>query len=308
MRTRFWISNLSAQVTSLIISWALVTYVFDGATPYIKPDFQNSIVQAPFKLGLLADSAAARGKATLGLIPRFDNIADQNNQKNSGSSGFIFPTQEPEAPDNRPNIPIGNREQINPTSIPTSYPTQSIPDYEKTPEPTDVFEIPWPKDPIFPTEAPVTKPPVYPTTPSYPTSIPTQARINPTAIPNMNASEFEKEIIRLINVKRSNMGLRSLSADNALSQAAREWSSTVNSTKKCGHESGGISKTVERAKKYGYRGSVYGETVGCLHTSANAAVEDWFKSPAHKEILTHSGSNKIGAGTSGVYHTVIVGY
>jgi uncharacterized protein YkwD len=106
----------------------------------------------------------------------------------------------------------------------------------------------------------------------------------------------------LINVERTKRGLRAVSRDGDLGQAARRHARDMVRRGFFSHVSPGGSTLGDRLRSAGYgrghgwrAGEALGWGTGSLSTP-NALVDEWLDSPPHRHILLDSGYRELGVG------------
>jgi uncharacterized protein YkwD len=106
----------------------------------------------------------------------------------------------------------------------------------------------------------------------------------------------------LVNAERSKRGLRPVSRDGDLGQAARKHARDMVRRGYFSHVSPGGSTLGDRLRSAGYgtgqdwhAGEALGWGTGSLATP-NALVDEWLNSPAHRRILLDSGYREMGVG------------
>jgi uncharacterized protein YkwD len=106
----------------------------------------------------------------------------------------------------------------------------------------------------------------------------------------------EQETINIINQRRGTLGLVSLRTDMSLSLAGRRHSSDIGPLGLCQHEGTDGSSPWDRAAQAGYGGFAMGEVVACNYPTPLAAVDGWWASPGHRDILVDPNARDIGCG------------
>jgi uncharacterized protein YkwD len=106
----------------------------------------------------------------------------------------------------------------------------------------------------------------------------------------------------LVNAERTKRGLRPLTRDGDLGQAARRHSSDMVHRGFFSHVSPGGSTLGDRLRAAGFgrnqgwrAGEALGWGTGSLATP-NALVDEWLASPSHRHILLDSGFRELGVG------------
>jgi uncharacterized protein YkwD len=108
----------------------------------------------------------------------------------------------------------------------------------------------------------------------------------------------------LVNAERSKRGLRAVSRDADLGQAARKHARDMVRRGYFSHVSPGGSTLGDRLRSAGYgrgqgwrAGEALGWGTGSLATP-NALVDEWLDSPPHRRILLDSGFRELGVGVA----------
>lgn len=265
-----------AQILALITSQALVLYVFIGSTPLVNPSFTYALIQLPNNLALTVRSSMNK------ISAGGSKTTDRDSQV------VIFPSPLPTGSiiniirrENMPSLPPENTALPSPN---TSLTQSMLP-------PTSILIPPDDSGEIVPTETP------EPTIQSKPT-LPPRPTLPP---PSGNLSRLEQEVVNIINQKRQAVGLRTLSVNSQLTTAARRISAdnaAKASMTQCSHQGSDGSTFQTRARDAGFRGTPYGETIGCQHPSPQSIVDAWWASSHHRFILTNPTVTLIGVGWS----------
>jgi uncharacterized protein YkwD len=118
------------------------------------------------------------------------------------------------------------------------------------------------------------------------------------------ASEAADAIACLINVERTKRGMRAVTRDADLGQAARRHSADMVRHGFFSHVGSGGTTLGDRLRAAGYgrnagwhAGEALGWGTGSLATP-NAVVDEWLDSPAHRHILLDSGYRELGVGVT----------
>ena len=122
-----------------------------------------------------------------------------------------------------------------------------------------------------------TLPTPTPTTPSGPAPSPT-----PSPTP---ASDYETQVVQLINQQRAANGLPPLNIDSRLVQAARRHSQDMATHDFFSHIGSDGSTPGQRIRDAGYSFVSAGETIAGGYPSPSSVVQGWMNSPKHREIL-----------------------
>jgi len=122
-----------------------------------------------------------------------------------------------------------------------------------------------------------TLPTATPTTPSGPAPSPT-----PSPTP---ASDYETQVVQLINQERAAQGLPPLNIDSRLVQAARRHSQDMATNNFFSHYGSDGSSPGQRIREAGYNYVSAGETIAGGYPSPSSVVQGWMNSPPHRAIL-----------------------
>ncbi len=107
---------------------------------------------------------------------------------------------------------------------------------------------------------------------------------------------FEKEVIRLTNLKRTANGLKPLTANTLLSKTARYKSWDMHDKKYFSHQSPTYGSPFEMMKKFGISYRTAGENIAMGQSTPAKVVEAWWNSPGHKANMMNSAFTEIGVG------------
>ena len=118
-------------------------------------------------------------------------------------------------------------------------------------------------------------------------------------------SEYELEVVRLVNVYRSNAGLKPLSADAELSYIARLKSQDMCDKKYFSHTSPTYGSPFQMMKDFGVSYRSAGENIAMGQRTPSEVVTAWMNSPGHRANILNSSFTRIGVGyvSAGNYWT-----
>lgn len=126
-------------------------------------------------------------------------------------------------------------------------------------------------------------------------------------IPGIDSTvlSYENEVIRLVNEKRVENGLRELKADWQLSRVARYKSQDMKDNKYFSHTSPVYGSPFEMIKNFGISYRSAGENIARGQSTPQAVVNAWMNSSGHRANILNSSYTKIGVGyvQSGNYWT-----
>ena len=153
-----------------------------------------------------------------------------------------------------------------------------------------------------PSPSPTLTPTLIPTSTPTPTPTPSPKRIpkkKPTPIisfPVASSSSKNVETIRYINQRRlaENPGVPVLILNAQLEAAAQRHSDDIGPRGDCKHDGNDGSTPWSRAGDAGYNGFASGEVVSCNMNTVQAAVDGWWDSSAHREVLMDIKNTEIG--------------
>jgi uncharacterized protein YkwD len=105
-------------------------------------------------------------------------------------------------------------------------------------------------------------------------------------------SEPETSLVKTLNVVRAARGLRALTVDRRLAQAARGHSADMMRRQYFAHGS-----VADRALAVGARGPLFGEDLAWgTGVTPQWVVDRWLASPSHRAILLRPGFRRVGVG------------
>ncbi len=118
-------------------------------------------------------------------------------------------------------------------------------------------------------------------------------------------SEYELEVVRLVNVYRSNAGLKPLLADAELSYIARLKSQDMCDKKYFSHTSPTYGSPFQMMKDFGVSYRSAGENIAMGQRTPSEVVTAWMNSPGHRANILNSSFTRIGVGyvSAGNYWT-----
>ena len=118
-------------------------------------------------------------------------------------------------------------------------------------------------------------------------------------------TNYENEVIRLVNEIRVKNGLKTLTADWELSRVARFKSQDMKDNKYFSHTSPVYGSPFEMIKNFGISYRSAGENIAKGQATPQAVVNAWMNSSGHRANILNSSYTKIGVGyvSSGNYWT-----
>lgn len=121
-------------------------------------------------------------------------------------------------------------------------------------------------------------------------------RVNIPSIDDVKA--LENEVIRLVNVERSNRGLRTLSANWQLSRVARYKSQDMISKNYFSHTSPTYGSPFRMMESFGVKFSAAGENIAYGQRSPKEVMNSWMNSPGHRSNILSPTYTQIGVGVA----------
>ena len=116
---------------------------------------------------------------------------------------------------------------------------------------------------------------------------------------------FEREVVRLVNVERTKAGLKELTYDWELSRVARIKSQDMKDNKYFSHNSPTYGSPFDMMKSFGIRYRSAGENIARGQATPQAVVNAWMNSSGHRANILNPSFTHIGVGyvASGRYWT-----
>lgn len=126
-------------------------------------------------------------------------------------------------------------------------------------------------------------------------------------IPTLDPSitNYEQEVIRLVNEIRKENGLNSLTYDWELARVARYKSQDMKDNKYFSHNSPVYGTPFQMIKNFGISFRSAGENIAKGYSTPQAVVNGWMNSSGHRANILNAGYTHIGVGyvSSGNYWT-----
>lgn len=110
------------------------------------------------------------------------------------------------------------------------------------------------------------------------------------------ATEYEREVIRLVNEHRRKNGLKELSEDWQLSRVARYKSQDMRDKKYFSHTSPTYGSPFQMIKSFGISYKTAGENIAKGYKTPKAVVDGWMNSSGHRANILNSSFTHIGVG------------
>lgn len=139
-------------------------------------------------------------------------------------------------------------------------------------------------------------PPVQDDTPSdTPEQAPPQEDTD-TPSQESTISEYEREVINLVNEIRAEYGLGALAADEELSRVARIKSQDMKDNNYFSHTSPTYGSPFDMMKSFGISYKTAGENIAKGYMTPQAVVDGWMNSEGHRANILNASFNTIGVG------------
>ncbi|MBE6645429.1 MAG: SafA/ExsA family spore coat assembly protein [Ruminococcaceae bacterium] len=126
-------------------------------------------------------------------------------------------------------------------------------------------------------------------------------------IPTLDSSvsEYESEVVRLVNVERARYGLSPLKEDWQLSRVARYKSQDMKDKSYFSHTSPTYGSPFQMMKSFGISYKSAGENIAKGYATPEAVVNGWMNSSGHRANILNKSFTHIGVGyvQSGNYWT-----
>ena len=118
-------------------------------------------------------------------------------------------------------------------------------------------------------------------------------------------TDFEEEVVRLVNEIRSEYGLNKLTSNWQLSRVARYKSQDMHDNKYFSHQSPIYGTPFEMMKNFGIQYNTAGENIAKGYASPKAVVDGWMNSSGHRANILGASYKQIGVGyvSDGSYWT-----
>ncbi len=109
---------------------------------------------------------------------------------------------------------------------------------------------------------------------------------------------FETEVIRLINIERTNRGISALTTNWQLSRVARYKSQDMIDKNYFAHQSPTYGSPFDMMEAFGLRFSAAGENIAYGQRSAREVVNAWMNSPGHRANILSRAFTQTGVGAA----------
>lgn len=147
----------------------------------------------------------------------------------------------------------------------------------------------------MPTGRPTTEVPAGRPTTEVPTGRPTTdmpADKNPAE--QTATSQFEQQVLNLVNQERTKAGLAGLSMDGKLSDMAMVKAKDMYDNNYFDHNSPSYGSPFDMMRKFGITYNYAGENIAKGQNSPTQVMNDWMNSPGHRANILKSSFTKIG--------------
>ncbi len=151
-----------------------------------------------------------------------------------------------------------------------------------------------------PTESSQSTDQAQPTTPTQSTTQPTTSQSK-----DYSVSDFEQQVVDLVNEQRASYGLEPLTLNTELSRVARIKSEDMRDNGYFSHTSPTYGTPFEMMKSFGISYRTAGENIAMGQTTPQAVVNAWMNSEGHRANILNSSFTQIGVGyaSNGNYWT-----
>lgn len=117
------------------------------------------------------------------------------------------------------------------------------------------------------------------------------------SIPNLaDIRAIETEVVRLVNIQRSNAGLMRLTQNWQLSRVARYKSQDMINKNYFSHQSPTYGSPFVMMESFGLHFSAAGENIAMGQSTAAAVMNAWMNSPGHRSNIMSASYTQIGVG------------
>ena len=111
-----------------------------------------------------------------------------------------------------------------------------------------------------------------------------------------DVTEYEKEVVRLVNIERSKNGLSPLTYDWELSRVARYKSQDMKDNNYFSHTSPTYGSPFQMMKIFGISYKTAGENIAKGYKTPKAVVNGWMNSSGHRGNILNPSFTRIGVG------------
>ena len=110
------------------------------------------------------------------------------------------------------------------------------------------------------------------------------------------SSQLINQVLELTNAERANAGLKPLTLNSQLSQAAEGHSDSMANDDFFSHTGANGSSVGARVQDTGYQYSTVGENIAAGQSTAEQVVQGWMNSPGHRANILNADYTEIGLG------------
>lgn len=128
---------------------------------------------------------------------------------------------------------------------------------------------------------------------SKPETTPTE---NKVSTPSGNFSSFQKEVLDLVNVERTNRGLQPLKFNNELSNVATKKSQDMIDRNYFDHTSPTYGSPFDMMKQFGISYRAAGENIAMGQKTPKEVMNSWMNSPGHRKNILNPDFTELGVG------------
>ena len=109
-------------------------------------------------------------------------------------------------------------------------------------------------------------------------------------------TDYEAEVVRLVNARRAAAGLSALSSDWQLARVARYKSQDMHDRGYFSHTSPTYGSPFDMMRAFGISYRTAGENIARGYQTPQAVVEGWMNSPGHRANILNASFTRIGVG------------
>lgn len=125
---------------------------------------------------------------------------------------------------------------------------------------------------------------------------PSLRRASSTTNRTTNVNKLINGVLRLVNNKRANKGLKALSLNSKLQQAAQAHTQDMAVNDFFSHTGSDGSSMGDRLRRVGYSYSYAAENIAAGSSTAKAVMKQWMNSPGHRANILSPNATEIGIG------------
>ncbi len=114
--------------------------------------------------------------------------------------------------------------------------------------------------------------------------------------PADSVREYEREVLRLVNVERERAGLAALSEDETLARTARLKSQDMRDKGYFDHNSPTYGTPFRMLRSFGVDYRTAGENIAMGYATPQAVVAAWMASPGHRANILNASYTRLGVG------------